>query len=148
MRRTAMHDPKGSVKEGYEVTDMNTRVILISLASLVIMTIGGFIIIILVMRGLEESRATLNPNLASPLSAEDANLPEEPTLQQNPVADKNVAIEAAECQLSTWGVISDTAELKRVHIPITTAIKMVAEKKVPYRQQPVMAAIPNATQTP
>ena len=143
-----MHDDKDSVKAGYEVTDMNIRLILISLTGLALMTIGGFVSIIFVMRGFEASRTPLNPAQASPLSTPDAQLPTGPILQQDPVAEKEVILGAAEGRLSTYGVISDTPQLRRVHIPISRAIELVGEGRVPYRQEPVTAVIPTTTQTP
>jgi hypothetical protein len=140
-----MHDPKDSIKEGYEVTDMNIRLILISLAGLALMTITGFITIIIVMRGFEESRGPLNTGKASPLAAADSQRPPEgPILQQDPVADKVVVLEAAFAQLGSYGVVSDTPGHERMHIPIHRAVELVGEGTVPYRQAPVTAALSEA----
>lgn len=141
-----MHDPKNSIKEGYEITDMNIRLVLLSLAGLAVMTIGGFLSIIFVMRGLEGSRKPLNLTEASPLGRPATHVADGPILQQDPVGDKKVILEAASERLNSYGVISDTPALRRAHIPIARAIELVGTGRVPYRQEAVTAVVSGGAQ--
>ena len=47
--------PERSIKEGYEITDMNSRIIVISLIGLLILMWGACVVIVMVIRGFNES---------------------------------------------------------------------------------------------
>jgi hypothetical protein len=141
-----MHNPEQSIKEGYEVTDMNVRVITYFLIGLFAMMFGAAAAIVMVMRGFEQSRPALNQEPLSALATEGMQIPDEPRLQQDPVADR-VAIETANYgQVSSYGRISSEAGMERVHIPIEKAMARVAAGDAPYRQTPKTVQEPTAAQ--
>jgi hypothetical protein len=128
---------KESIKAGYEVTDLNTRVVGMFLIFLAILTIGGMVIIIIVMRGMESAR---DLGEVSPLAQEDLMLAPLPNLQGDPRADKDAAIAEANARLGSYGWVSEDPGVRRAHIPIEEAMKIIAQEHVPYKQAPVMAA--------
>ena len=140
-----MHDaPKvseDSVKHGYEVTDINTTIIVISMAGLFALIAGACLVIIMVMRGFNESRPSLNTTPASALATAAMQIPDEPHLQMDPVADRK-RIKAENQHLAdSYGVVSEEPGMERVHIPVDRAMELVAEGKAPYRQEPKPAAL-------
>ncbi len=136
-----MPDTKRSLEAGYEVSDMNVRVIVVSLIGLAVMMIAGFVTIVLLMRGFDESDQTNIAGQSPPLSLAGAQTPDGPLLQQDPVADKEVVLEAARARLDNYG---PATESHGMHIPIKRAMQLVAEGKVPYRQKPQSARVEDA----
>ncbi len=133
-----MHNPQDSIKEGYEVTDMNTRVITFFLIGLFVLLFGAVGAIIIVMRGFEESRPSLNREQASPLAEAGMQVPDKPHLQGDPVADREAIVKANVDQVNSYGRLSEDPEMPRVHIPIEVAMERVAAG-VAYRQAPSVA---------
>ncbi|MCC6142423.1 MAG: hypothetical protein IT368_01325 [Candidatus Hydrogenedentes bacterium] len=127
---------KESLKAGYEVTDLNARVVSMFMVFLAVMTIGGLVIILIVMRGMEGAR--VRPDM-SPLAQEGVMAPPAPNLQSDPRFDKDQAIKAATAQLGSYGWISEDPAMRRAHIPIEKAMEIVAAQQVPYKQKPVIA---------
>ncbi|MCF6284057.1 MAG: hypothetical protein L3K26_02560 [Candidatus Hydrogenedentes bacterium] len=141
-----MDKAKDSIKEGYEVGAMNVGIIVIFLAATLVMLFGAVAVILIVLRGFEESRASLNTEPASVLAVSGMQVPDEPHLQQNPVADR-VEIKAANAaQVNGYGVLSADQGMERVHIPVNRAMALVAEGIAPYRQTPVTAQMPSGDQ--
>jgi len=146
MHHEAPRQPEKSLREGYEVTDMNTTVIKYFLVGLFVLLFGAVGAIIMVMRGFEESRPPLNPEAASPLATAGIQIPDKPHLQQDPVGDR-IAINAAnDAQVNGYGVISGEAGMERAHIPVSLAMERVAGGKAPYRQEPVASQLPSGEQ--
>lgn len=141
-----MHDAKDSIKEGYEVTDMNVRIITFFLIGLFVLMFGAAGTILIVMRGFDESRAALNTEVASPLANASQQIPAEPHLQMFPVNDRIAINKANDTQVNSYGQVSSDQGMERVHIPVDRAMALVAEGKAPYRQQPVAAQLPASEQ--
>lgn len=141
---------EASIKEGYEITDMNTRIIGVSLVGLFILMFGACAVIVMVLRGFNESRAALNTDSASSLATPGVQVPQEPHLQGMDVVDQRKAIEKENLvKVTTYGVVSAEPGMERVHIPVDRAMALLAEGKAPYRQAPTVAAeAPTAAPAP
>ena len=140
MHSASNHNLEASVKEGYEVTDMNTTLIGTFIIALFMMMFGAVLTIIVVLRGFEESRPALNDTPASALAVEGMQIPDEPRLQMDPVKDMEKAFDENVRSIEGYGWISQEAGVERAHIPIEEAMKRVAEGDAPYRQEPTAAA--------
>jgi len=134
-----MHDPQASKKAGYEVSDMKTLIIVFFVAALFVLMVGGVVAALFVLRGFDRSQTPEVP--PSALASEVRQVPEEPHLQQDPVAEKDAILAEAEARLNSYGLVSDNPQMKRAHIPIDRAMELVATGQVPYRQEPQSAAI-------
>lgn len=139
-----MHSPstkvsEESLHEGYEVSDIHTGVISGCLVALAIIMISALFAIIIIMRGFDDGRAPMNDSEPSPLQTRDSFAPDAPHLQQNPVADKRAFIANMNKNVEAYGWVSQEAGQERVHIPVSRAMALLAEGKVPYRQQPQVA---------
>ena len=141
-----MHNPKDSINEGYEVTDMNVRIISLFIVGLFVLLFGAVGAIIMVMRGFEESRPALNTDPASPLATADAQIPDAPHLQQYPVEDRKIINAENDAQVNGYGIVSQEQGMERAHIPVSRAMELVADGKAPYRQTPVSAQLPTSEQ--
>ena len=140
MHSAAPKDMEKSVKEGYEVSDMNPKIIMISIAGLFFLLAGSCAVIVMVIRGFDTSRPALDTTPVSPLATEGIQVPAKPHLQLDPVADR-IAIKAEnQKKANSYGVVSEEPGMERVHIPVDRAMALVAEGKVPYRQEPAPAA--------
>lgn len=137
--------PEVSIREGYEVTDMNPRIIVVSLIGLLVLMFGSCIVIVLVIRGFNQSIRPMNTTQASSLVTPGVQVPTEPHLQIDPVADR-IKIDADnQNQVNSYGILSEEPGMERVHIPVDRAMTLVVEGKVPYRQPaPPVAAVPGA----
>lgn len=130
-----------SVREGYEVVEMNTTVVAAFLIGLLIVLFGSCAVILMVIRGFNESRPSLNTLPASPLATAGIQVPDEPRLQMDPVADRkrmhaeNVAV------VDTYAQLSDQPGMERYRIPVERAMETMAAGKAPYRQEPAPAAV-------
>lgn len=145
MHNDAPHNNEASIKEGYEVTDMHARIIVTSFIGLMILMFGACIVIVMVIRGFNQSRPALDTTPASNLATPGVQVPAEPHLQGDPVADRIKIDEANQHQVASYGVLSTEPGMERVHIPVDRAMALVAEGKVPYRQAPQVAAEAPAT---
>lgn len=140
MHHDAPGNPEASIREGYEITDMNARIIVTSLIALFILMFGACIVIVLVIRGFNQSRQPLDTTPASAMATPAVQVPGEPHLQMDPVADR-IKIDAEnQGQVSSYGVLSEEPGMERVHIPVDKAMTLLAEGKIPYRQTPQVAA--------
>lgn len=147
------HEPQtseASIKEGYEITDMNTRIIGVSLVGLFILMFGACAVIVMVIRGFNESRPSLNTDSASHLATPGVQVPQEPHLQGMDVVEQRKVIEAENLvKVATYGVVSAEPGMERVHIPVERAMALVADGKAPYRQAPTVAVeTPTAESAP
>lgn len=138
--------PELSIKEGYEISDMNSRIIVVSLIGLLILMWGACVVIVMVIRGFNESRGPLNTTAASSLATPGVQIPEEPHLQGfNVIEDRKNIDKANQLHISTYGIVSEEPGMERVRIPVERAMALLAEGKVPYRQPapaPTAAAAP------
>jgi hypothetical protein len=141
MHNASHHDVETSVKEGYEITDMNTRLIGMFIAGLFVLMFGSVITIVVVIRGFDQSRPSLNPAPGSELAVKGLQVPDEPRLQMDPVADRKAIVEANAVQINSYGQLSQEPGVERVHIPVSRAMELIADQKAPYRQEPKPAAL-------
>lgn len=140
MHKAADHDIDKSVKEGYEVTDMNARLIAYFIVALFAMMFGAVMTIIIVIRGFDRSRPSLNETPASALVTPGVQLPPTPHLQGDPESDLKKVLAENTARLHAYGVISEEPGMERVHIPVERAMALVSSGEAPYRQEPTAAA--------
>lgn len=128
-----------SLENGYEVSDINVKVVNLFLVILTVMTIGAMFVIIVVMRGLESAhpKADLTP-LQPPVT--EAAAPG-PRLQWDARRDRDETLRAAEAHLNSYGWVSDHDGYRRAHIPVEQAMRLLADGVAPYRPEPVSARI-------
>ena len=150
MRKAHHHDPQTSLDAGYEVADMNAKIIVafgIGLAVTIVVTIG---IILGVNRTLDR-RGPMNTTPASPLTQEMRTLPSGALLQTDPITERKQILAESRAKLSTFAIVDENPEMLRARIPIDLAIDLLAEGNLPYRQEPVTAKLevkdPPAAQT-
>lgn len=152
MHNPAPQNSEASIKEGYEVSDMHARIIVTSLIGLLVLMFGACIVIVMIIRGFNQSRQPLDTTPASDLATAGVQVPVEPHLQGDPVADRIKIDEQNQHQVASFGVLSEEPGMERVHIPVDRAMALVAEGKVPYRQTPQVAvetpAVPVAPAAP
>ncbi len=141
-----MHESRDSRKAGYEVSDMRPAIIVLFVSAIFMLMVGGVIGALFVLRGFDRSRTPEMP--PSALASEVGQVPEEPHLQQDPVAEKEKILAEAAARLNSYGLVSDNPEMKRAHIPIERAMELVASGQVPYRQTPTPAKKADAGTTP
>lgn len=139
-----MHSPstqvsEESMHEGYEVSDIHTGVISGCLAALAVIMISALFTIIIVIRGFDDSRPALNQSEKSPVRSVDSFAPGSPPLQQDPVADKRAFVSEMLHKTEMYGWVSQDPGQERVQIPVSRAMELLAEGKVPYRQKPQVA---------
>ena len=141
-----MDKAQDSIKEGYEVTDMNTTIITYFIIGLFVLMFGSAFAIIIIMRGFDESRAPLNTDAVSALATDGQQIPMTPHLQIDPVADR-IEIKTANAeQLVKYGTVSDDATMERAHIPVEEAMKRIADGEATYRQAPTAAQLTTSEQ--
>lgn len=130
---------KDSLNTGYEVSDISPRLVWIILAGVFISIVVGIATIVAVMRAFE-ARDYATAVQSSPLDRPDsqevpAGLPRLQGMED--IGANRIHIEsAAQAHLEEYGWVSETEGMRRVHVPIDTAIDLVAEGTVPYRQAP------------
>lgn len=138
--------PELSIKEGYEVSDMNTRIIVISLIGLLVLMWGACVVIVMVIRGFNESRGPLDATAASVLATPGVQIPEAPHLQgTNAIQDRIDIDKANQLNVTSYGIVSQEPGMERVRIPVDRAMTLLAEGKAPYRQpapEPAAGAAP------
>ena len=141
MHNAAPQNSEASIKEGYEVTDMNSRIIVISLIGLLLLMWGACVVIVMVIRGFNESRQPMNTTAASTLATPGVQVPDAPHLQGYFAVDERVKMDADNLvKVTTYGIVSQEPGMERVHIPVDRAMTLLVEGKAPYRQAPTMAA--------
>ncbi len=140
MHSASNHDIEASKKEGYEITDMNTRLVAYFIAGLFALMFGAVVTIIIVLRGFNQSVPPLNQTPASALATAGMQVPDAPRLQQDPVKDRKEIVGAQQHQVNSYGMVSEEPGMERAHIPVGEAMQRVAEGKA-YRQEPKPAAL-------
>lgn len=139
MHNAAPQNSEASIKEGYEVSDMHARIIVTSFIALMVLMFGACIVIVMIIRGFNQSRQPLDTTPASSLATAGVQVPNEPHLQGDPVADRIKIDEQNQHQVASFGIVSEEPGMERVHIPVDRAMSLLAEGKVPYRQAPQVA---------
>jgi hypothetical protein len=140
MHNAGPQNSEASIKEGYEITDMNPRIISISLIGLLALMWGACVVIVMVIRGFNESREPLNTTAASRLVTPGVQVPAEPHLQGTEVIENRISMDAANLvNITTYGIVSQEPGMERVRIPVDRSMALLAEGKAPYRQAPTVA---------
>lgn len=148
MHNAAPQNSEASVKEGYEVSDMHARIIITSFIGLMVLMFGACIVIVMIIRGFNQSRQPLDTTPASSLATAGVQVPTEPHLQGDPVADRIKIDEQNQHQVASFGIVSEEPGMERVHIPVDRAMSLLAEGKVPYRQPAPAPAVAVAPEDP
>ena len=124
-----MHDADQSSQElGYELSDIQIRLILWSGVSLVILTLVAFVISVFFIKYLAES-GSYSDYKASPLAGENQEWDLDVRLQPNPPAALLEHREGQDYASTTYGTVSEEPRIYR--IPIETAMDIVAEHGLP-----------------
>ena len=131
-----------SLHDGYEVTDLKPGVIILVLTVVGLMGAVAFPIVLWIVAHWDQSRMPYDVNPRSPMAQPLDQVPALPHLQQHPRRDALEHIAEADGYLNSYGIATESPGMKTAHIPIEHAIDLVAEGKVAYRQQPVVATTP------
>lgn len=134
------HPTHSADVQGYEESDMNFSLIIAAAIGLSILMFGGVIAAMVVLRTIE-TRPAMNTTAPSPLAVDETWLVEGPTLQMDVRKDRDVEFAGEMARLNSYGKVSDVAGMQRAHVPVEVAMDLLLEKKVPYRQEPVVAAV-------
>lgn len=123
---------RGGTTEGtYERRDMNARVVGTFLAGLIVTVVVVFLLMGWLFEHLQSSQARRDVPV-SPL-AEARQVPPAPALQVNPRQDLKVMRGEEDALLHSYGWIDQKAGT--VRIPIDRAMKLLAERGLPVKNQ-------------
>lgn len=138
-----------SLHDGYEVSDLKASLIVVVLAVVGLMGAAAFPIILWLVTHWDQTRSPYDVTPKSIVSMPLDQVPPTPHLQQWPRRDAQQHATDFNEYLNTYGIVAESDGMKTAHIPVEHAIDLVAEGKVAYRQQPVIATTaPAATEAP
>lgn len=123
-----MADEHATEERGYELSDIQLKLVLISGIGLVVMTVAAYIISTFFIKYLN----TRDPNtdfVAPPLAAEGQEWTSGVRLQPDPFGALDEFLEDQALVSTQYGRLSDEPEIYR--IPVETALKIVAEGGLP-----------------
>ena len=124
-----MHDADRSPKDlGYELSDIQIKVILWSGVGVVIMTFVTFVVSVFFIKYLAAA-GSMSDYEASPLAGENQEWDLDVRLQPNPPAELVEHREGQSYASTTYGALSEAPEIYR--IPIETAMDIVAKNGLP-----------------
>ena len=124
-----MLDADQSSKDlGYELSDIQIKVLLLSGVGLVVLTFAAFIVSVFFIKYLAAS-GSYSEYKASPLAGENQEWDLDVRLQPDPPADLAEHREGQAYRSTTYGTVSEEPEIYR--IPIETAMDIVAENGLP-----------------
>ena len=124
-----MHDADRSAKDlGYELSDVQIKVILWSGVGLVIMTFAAFVVSVFFIKYLAAG-GSMSEYEVSPLAGENQEWDLKVRLQPNPPAALAEHREGQNYASTTYGTVSEEPEI--YHIPIETAMDIVAKYGLP-----------------
>jgi len=144
MHKDYRHDPQLSISSGYEVSDVNTRVILTFGILVAIVAIVALPVTVMIIRTLQDTRPPVSPRPVSPLTGQVHHAPTGPLLQTEPGEERRGAMGAAAARLNSYGIVVDDPQDRRAHVPIERALELLAEGRLAYRQTPEDSAAPTA----
>lgn len=113
---------------GYELSDIQIKLILWSGVSLVILTLVSFVVSVFFIKYLAAS-GSYSEYKASPLAGENQVWDLDVRLQPNPPAALSEHREGQDYASTTYGTVSEEPRIYR--IPIETAMDIVAENGLP-----------------
>jgi hypothetical protein len=122
-------------QEGYETKDLNTGAIAGFAAILFILATGALIVTTLLIRGFENKSA--ERGAGEPAAALSVPEGAGPGLEQNPKTSRQELMKPAFDRLDAFGVASEPP--LRLHVPVETAIELIASGQAPYKQRPAPA---------
>ena len=124
-----MHDADQSSKDlGYELSDVQIKVILWSGVGVVIMTFVTFVVSVFFIKYLAAA-GSISEYEASPLAGENQEWDLDVRLQPNPPAELVEHREGQRYVSASYGTVSEEPEIYR--IPIETAMDIVAKNGLP-----------------
>jgi hypothetical protein len=121
--------PEQSLKLGYEVRDVNTRLVLWSVGGLAVLVVIAFVVIGLLYNFLEISQPVRR---IPPLLEEAQGLPPGALLQRNPAQDMTQMQREDETILNSYGWVDREAGV--VRLPIERAMELTLERGLPTRE--------------
>lgn len=132
-----------SLNEGWEVTDMKVGLVTVAFSGIGIMMFGACLIIILVMRGFDETRPATSSIEPSPVYtvAPVVEGYEGPLMQQDPRAGRDAYRAEAFKKLHSYEITIPDAGAERARIPIEEAMKQIASGEAPYKREAQTALI-------
>ena len=124
-----MHDAGRSSEDlGYELSDIQIKVLLLSGVGLVVLTFAAFVLSVFFIKYLAAS-GSYSEYKASPLAGENQEWDLDVRLQPDPPADLAEHREGQAYRSTTYGTVSEEPEIYR--IPIETAMDIVAKNGLP-----------------
>lgn len=124
-----MHDDEHAPEEkGYELSDVQVKVILFSGVGVVLMTFAAFVISVFFIKYLN-ARGASTDYVESPLAAEAQDWDLDVRLQTDPPAAQRAHKSDQRYRATTYGTVSQEPEI--YHIPIETAMDIVVESGLP-----------------
>lgn len=124
-----MHDADHSSKElGYELSDVQIKLILWSGVGIVVMTFVAFVISVFFIKYLAAA-GSMSEYRTSPLAGQHQEWDLDVRLQPNPPAHLREHIREQRYITDSYGTVSDEPRIYR--IPIETAMDIVAENGLP-----------------
>jgi len=130
-----------SLREGYETSDMQMKMVIILLGVVGAMMVGTGLVIVLLMRAQDLGSKSFEQ--ISPTYTNYSRLPgvEGPLMENDPRAERDIYRAEAIQQINSYGMLSADAGMERAHIPIEEAMKQLAAGEVPYKQEPQAALV-------
>ena len=123
-----MHDEQTSKEEGYELSDVQIKYILISGVGVVLMTFTAFVVSVFFIKYLDARGATTD-FVESPLAADAQEWDIDVRLQADPPAAQRAHESDQRYRATTFGTVSQEPEI--YHIPLEIALDIVAENGLP-----------------
>lgn len=136
-----------SEQAGYEVSDLNPSVVIYLLSAIMLVAAISFVITIMVVRYFDESRRGAAYDREVPVTAGVGEVDQEPsvayTLQRRPDREREEIYGPQREKLRSFGILTEAEGVERAHIPVETAMELLVEGKVAYRQEPTVALLSN-----
>ena len=126
-----MHDEHQKPKsEGYEVSDLSVKSITVFAVIVFAVTVAALVVAFRIVRGFEDQpKAELAP---IPAELTTSEIVREPELEVDPVREREAVLVPTKQRLHSAGPVAEAP--RRVHIPITDAIDLLASGRVPYKR--------------
>jgi hypothetical protein len=119
--------------KGYETRDANPSMLFMVGGGLIVLILVVMFVVLGILKIFQAHRPTTEEP-PPPATAEAHSVPPEPRLQTNPEADYARLLVEQDSVLRSYGWVDEHMGI--VHIPIDTAIAIVAARDLPFRDQP------------
>ena len=124
--------PEESLKRGYEVRDVNLRILIWSVIALIVVVVVISVGVGL-LYGLLNANQTAHSAPPPPLLEESQGLPPAPLLERDPEKDWRQMKNEQDKFLNSYGWVDKKAGV--VHIPIERAVELTLERGLPTQPQ-------------